>query len=142
MKELHARNGKIVSLRSLREGRSPAESRPDACRLVRPGAACESGTGFSAVTGEECASVCRARMRVVPRKVEPFVPVMGDERLLLCPGGGACACPPEPADTGGGAAWPTVPKIFCGSWRFMPSPFFAMSRCCCGSPALRSPASC
>lgn len=48
-------NGKIAGLRRLREGRSPAESRPGTCRLVRPGAACESRTVVSAVTGETSA---------------------------------------------------------------------------------------
>ena len=47
-----ARNGKIASLRTLPEtgGRRLRAAR-GACRLVRPGAAPERGTGFSAVTG-------------------------------------------------------------------------------------------
>ena len=51
----------MAGLRSLREGRSPAESRPGTCRLVRPGAACESRTeahryrGFQVrAFGREC----------------------------------------------------------------------------------------
>ena len=35
----------------LREGRSPAASRLDVCRLVRPGAALETGTELRHVTG-------------------------------------------------------------------------------------------
>lgn len=66
-------NGKIAGLRRLREGRSPAESRPGTCRLVRPGAARESGTEAHRYRGVKCPRF-GAEMRVVPRKVWPFVP--------------------------------------------------------------------
>ena len=56
-----------------RERRPPAESRLGACRLVRPGAAPERGTGLPPLPEESAHP--RMRMRVVPRKVWPFVPV-------------------------------------------------------------------
>lgn len=77
------KNGKMAGLRSIREGRSPAESRPGTCRLVRPGAARESGTEAHRYRGVKCPRF-GAEMRVVPRKGVAFRPQCRDGRLLLC----------------------------------------------------------
>ncbi len=75
------RNGKIASLRSLREGRPPAESRPGACRLVRPGAARESGTVAHRYQGSKCPRL--ARECGWYRGSRAFRPQLRGEGLLL-----------------------------------------------------------
>ncbi len=64
----------------LREGWSPAESRPEACRLVRPGAAPERGTAVPPLSGSS--SACLTRIRVVPRKAGLSSQNVGAEGLF------------------------------------------------------------
>ena len=68
----------------VREGRSPAESRPKVCRLVRPGAAAEMRTDARRYRGMSVRF--RAQMRVVPRKEVAFRPCcLWDEGHFLLP---------------------------------------------------------
>ena len=64
----NAKIRKIASFLLVREGRSPAESRLEVCRLVRLGAAVETQTVFPPLPEDKCLYF-GAGMRVVPRKV-------------------------------------------------------------------------
>ena len=68
----------------LRERRSPAESRLDVCRLVRPGAACESRTDAHRYRGTSVHGVSM-QMRVVPRKVCLSSQSLGMKGFLFSP---------------------------------------------------------
>ena len=70
-------NGKIAGPRMAERDGQKAESRPDARRLVRPGAAAGKYAAGEkpAVIGQKERALKEARMRVVPRRAMPFVPV-------------------------------------------------------------------